>query len=138
MHDYMYICIYLCVCVCIYVCIGVCTCAFMCTCGYMCLVTCYHDVDLFVHSKPGNRRPKPDLDLCSLWTRYVGDLKTDPWDDPKIRTSSCSEDQTAIQFQNRVILYVFTLVSFSQFIVVSSVYMLLELFHVTICFILPV
>jgi len=32
---------------------------------------------------PGRcRRPGPDPNSCSLWTRYNGDSKTDPWDDP--------------------------------------------------------
>ena len=31
------------------------------------------------------------------------DSEIGPWDDPEIRTSSCSEDQTAIMFQNCVI-----------------------------------
>ena len=44
-----------------------------------------------------------DSQLCSLWTRYIGDSKTDPWDDPEIRTRSCSEDQISIRIQNRVI-----------------------------------
>jgi len=44
-----------------------------------------------------------DSELYSLWTWYTGDSKTDPWDDPEIRTSSCSEDQTTIRFKNHVI-----------------------------------
>ena len=87
----------------VYICIGVYTCVFMCTCGYMCLVICYRDADLFVRSALGNRRPRPDLNLCLLWTQYAGDSKTDPWDDPKICTNLCSGDQTVIQFQNSVI-----------------------------------
>jgi len=44
-----------------------------------------------------------DSDLYPFWTRYTGDSKFDPWDNPEIRTSSCSEDQMAIRFQNRII-----------------------------------
>ena len=44
-----------------------------------------------------------DLNLCSLSIRYTGDSKTDPLVDLEIRTSLCSEDQMAIQIQNRVI-----------------------------------
>jgi len=72
MHDYVYVCIYSCVYVCVCVCRG-------CVCGYMCLVICYNDADLFVRSEPGNKRPRPDLDLCSLWTWHIGDSQTDPW-----------------------------------------------------------
>ena len=106
MHDYKCVCtvyawVYAWLCVfmyiLVYICIGVCT------CGYMCLAICYNEADLFVRSEPGNRRPRPDLDLCSLWTWYAGDSKTDPWDDPEIRTGSCSGDQTVIRFQNHVI-----------------------------------
>ena len=113
MHDYKYVSIvyacvyawlYACMYILVYICIGVCTCAFMCTCGYMCLVICYIDADLFVRSEHGNRRLRPDLDLCSLWTRYASDSKTDPWDDPEIRTDSCSGNRTVIRFQNSVIL----------------------------------
>ena len=49
------------------------------------------------------QEPGLDPNSCSLWTRYTGDSKTDPWDDPSISTGSCSEDQTAIRFRNRVI-----------------------------------
>ena len=87
----------------IYVCVGVCACAFMCTCAYICLVICYSDADLCVCFKPRNKRPRPDLDLCLLWTRYAGDSKIGPWDDSKIRTGSCSGDQTVIRLQTRVI-----------------------------------
>jgi len=41
-----------------------------------------------------------DSELYSLWTRYTGELKIDPWDDLKIRTDSCSEDKTMIRFKN--------------------------------------
>ena len=78
---------------------------YMCIYVYMWLYVfayCYSDADLFVRSEPGNRRPKLDLDLCSLWTRYASDSKTDPWDDTEIRTDLCNGDWTVIQFQNRV------------------------------------
>jgi len=39
----------------------------------------------------------PNPDSCSLWTRYTGDSKTDPWDNLEICTDSCSEDQTTIR-----------------------------------------
>ena len=35
-----------------------------------------------VSSEPSYRRPRPDSDSCSLWTRYTGNSKTDSWDDP--------------------------------------------------------
>ena len=69
--------------------------------------------------RTGNRRFGPDLDSCSLWTRYTGDSKTNARDDPKIHTGSCSEDHTMIQFRNHVIsceclflsIFLFTIVS---------------------------
>ena len=45
-----------------------------------------------------------DSDLYSLWTRYTGDSKTDPWDDSEILTDSCSKDQTTIRFQNHALI----------------------------------
>ena len=133
MHDYAWVYAWLCVCmyILVYICIGVCTCAFMCTCGYMCLVICYSDADLFVYSVPGNRRPsKPDLHLCSLWTQYAGDSKTDPCDDPEICTGSCSGDQTVIRFQNRVISCEYLFIGLFQF------QCLILLFHMNVCIIL--
>jgi len=44
-----------------------------------------------------------DLNLCSLWTRYISNSKTDPLEDLEVRTGSCSEDQTAILIQNHAI-----------------------------------
>ena len=44
-----------------------------------------------------------DLELCLLGNRYHGDSKTDPWDDPEIRTGLCNEGQTMIKIQNYVI-----------------------------------
>ena len=96
MHDYVYVYTR------IYMYRGVYMCIYVYVWLYE-LVICYNDAYLFVRSEPSNRRPRPDLDLCSLWTRYAGDSKTDPWDDPEIRTGSCSGDEPVIRFQNRVI-----------------------------------
>ena len=67
-----------------------------CSGEYMCMVAWYSDMDPFV--KSGS-----DPNLCSLWTRYIGDSKISPWDNPKICISSYSEDQMAIWIQNCVI-----------------------------------
>ena len=45
------------------------------------LVTCCSVSDPLVRSEPGNRRREPDLDWCSLLTRYAGYSKTGSWDD---------------------------------------------------------
>ena len=103
-------CVYGCILVRVY-CIRVSTCVpVYCECVSMCLsiyyvgmVMCCCDTNPLVRSGPSNRRPRPGPDGCSLWTRYSGDSKTDARDDPEIRTGSCSEDQTAIWLQNRVI-----------------------------------
>ena len=80
MHDYkcviiVYAWVYAWLCACMYILvyirIGVCTYVFMCTCDYMYLVICYSDSDLFVRSEPCKRRPRPDLNLWSLWTRSL-------------------------------------------------------------------
>ena len=70
------------------------------------------------------------MNLCSLWARYAGDSKTDPWDDPEIRTGSYSGDQTVIRFQNRVILCECLIIGLFQF------QCLILLFHVNVCIIL--
>ena len=74
----VYVYVYVCVCILLYLC----TCVYMCTCVFVChrvcMATCYSDADLFVRSETGNRKLRPDLDLCSLWTRYTGDSKNWP------------------------------------------------------------
>ena len=97
MHDYVNVCIYSCVCVCV----GVCTCVFIrvaiCIWLYVtAMQTC-------------SCAPNPvteDPDSIWIYVRYGPDTldsKINSWDDPEIRTDSCSEDQTAIRFQTRVI-----------------------------------
>ena len=84
----MYVCgcvhVYLCVCMCVYVCMWL-------------RVTTFRDRSCDLNSVTG------DPDSCSLWIRYNGNSKTDPWDDPEIHTGPCSEDQMKIRIQNRVI-----------------------------------
>ena len=75
----------------VYVCTGV----YRFVCVHVCLIVCYSDTDSF--GEIGTHCE--DSKLCSLWTRYIGDLKTDAWDDPEIRSDSYSEDQTAIRIQ---------------------------------------
>ena len=107
MHDYKCVSIvyaWLCVFmyILVYICIRVCTCAFMYTCGYMCwlYVTAMQTCSCTLNSVT---EPRPSLDLCSLWTRYTGDSKISPWDDPEIRIGSCSGDRMVIRLQNRII-----------------------------------
>jgi len=82
---------------------------YVCICTYVFVyqrvffVVCYNVTNLIVRSKPGNRRSRPDLDSCSQLAQYTSDSKTDPWNDPVIRTGSHSEDQTVIRIQDRVI-----------------------------------
>jgi len=75
---------------------GVCMCTVKCSCEFLCSVV---STALRTHLV----RSRPNLDSCSLWTGYTGDSKTDLWDDPKVRTSSCNEDQTSIRIQNCII-----------------------------------
>ena len=80
-----------------------------------------------------------DSDLCPLWTRYHGDSKTGPWDDPLISTGSCNEDQMTIRFQNRIISYEYLfLYHFSYLPLSIYICVLLWSFHVTVWCILPV
>ena len=81
----------------------------------LCMVVCYSDSDSFVRFKLGNRR----FGLMFTVDPYISNSKTDPRDDPEIRTGSCSEDQTAIRIQNCIIsceclflcYFVFTIIS---------------------------
>ena len=77
-----------------YMCTSMCTYVFVYQNVY--LVACHSDTDPLARSEL-------DPYSCSPWSRYIGDSKTDPWDDSEIHIGSCSEDQTAIQTQNRVI-----------------------------------
>ena len=70
-----------------YVGVRVCICMYvwvlsMCLYLFVCSVACYSISDPFGEIRTSCRRPEPDPDSCSLWTRYNGDSKTDPWDDP--------------------------------------------------------
>ena len=43
----------------------------------VCSAACCSVSDLFGEIRTHCRRSGPDSDLCPLWTRYTGDLKTD-------------------------------------------------------------
>ena len=72
-----------------------------------------------------------------VMNRYAGDSKTDPWDDPKIRTGSCSGDLTVIRFQNRVIsfkcllLYQFLIYHCQYYLYVSCIISFDRLIYLT-------
>jgi len=88
MHESVRVCmwcvyVYRCIPVCVYICVRVSSCVWLCGTAIR---------TRLVRSGP----IVEDSELCSLWTRYDGDSKTDPWYDPGIHTSSCSEDQTVI------------------------------------------
>jgi len=108
---YVYVCVYVIVCVWVYmyVCIMlICVHVYVCVCISSCMyVACYSNTNPLV-------RFGPDPDSCSLWSRYTGDLKTDPCGDSEIRTGSCNEDRTVIRskimsFHVRVYSYVISL-----------------------------
>ena len=84
-YMYVYTCIRMYVdvhvCVCVYVC-GVYTYTSVCSCEFMCMVVCYSVLDPFGEIRTRCRRPGPDSDSRSLWTRCIGDLKTVLLDDP--------------------------------------------------------
>jgi len=117
-YVFMFVCV--CACVCIYLynvcgimlvvclCEGVlvyCVCmgVYLCIYVYVCLRVFVCVLQRLRTRSCDSKSIIKDLDWCSLWIRYTGDSKTDPWDDPEIHTVSCSEDQTTIQFQNHVI-----------------------------------
>ena len=80
------------VCVCVHVSVEcMCTCVRVFMFTRVCSVACCSVTDPLVRSGP----VIGDLDLYR-YELYTSDSKTDLWSDPEIRTSSCSEDQTAI------------------------------------------
>ena len=117
MGMYKYVCVYMHVCNCMHI---MCIRVYVYVCGvYMCTgcipIRVYNCMgvsscvwmrvtvilDAFVQSRPVTE----NSELYSLWTRYTGDSKTDPWDDLEICSSSYSEDQMTIQFKIHVISY---------------------------------
>ena len=127
----MCVCVSVCTCRYVYVC-GVCMCTDVCSCEFIWLVACYNDADSFVQSEPVTGDPDPI----------------------RIRVS-CGPDIQAIRRPTHRMIQRFVLVravktgwqfgsktaSFhvsacfciiSLFIVVSIVYMLLVLFHLTV------
>ena len=91
-------CMYLGVClyyVYVYACVGVGVCVY---CVYICTCLCTRVCCIYIRTRLYDPDPvTKDSDLCSLWTRYTGDSKTDPRDNPKIRAGSGIEDQTAVR-----------------------------------------
>jgi len=66
-----------------------------------------------VRSKPDDRIPRLDPNSCLLWTWYIGNLKTAPWDDPGIRTSRVVK--TRRRFGSETVLFhMSVLMSFSS------------------------
>ena len=76
-YAYMYVCGYTRMCP--YACVGVNrVIMFICMCWLHAIVFQIY----LVRSEPSYRRSGLDSDSCSLWTRYIGNSKTDLWDDP--------------------------------------------------------
>ena len=94
-----------------------------------CMLQCFGLVRAI---RTGNRRPGPDPNSWLLWTRNTGDSKTDSWDDLKIRTSTCNEDQTTIRIRNRVISCECLLLYHFFIYCCLYYYMLPVSFHVTV------
>ena len=94
--------------------------------------------DSLVRSEPGNRRPEPDTESCSPWSRYTGDSNTDLWDYSKVRAGSRSE--TRQRFSFKIASFHVSIYSYVYLDLLLSicVYRLLLSFHMTFCHILPV
>jgi len=141
MCEYMYcvrVWVYTCICSYIHMCVCVCVCVWIIM--YICLCLCIHvcmAAAIWTRSCDPDSLTK-DSDLFPLWTRYASDLKTDPqtiWRSIPVRTM-----KTRRHFESKTVSFHVS-VSFCIifiFIVVSIIYLLLVLFHVTIRFILPV
>ena len=90
----------------IYIVMGIIICMCLIMCMYVCMyvyvcvsVACYSNTNSFGEIRTRYRKFR----FVPVWTRSTGDSKTDAWDDPEIRTDSCSEDQMAIRIQNCII-----------------------------------
>jgi len=133
--------------VCMIMCMYAYTCIYMYRSVYICiyvyvwlyvLVICYSGADLFVRSEPGNSRPRPDLDLCSLWIWYADDSKQTRGMIRRfvpvcaLETGRWFYSKTA-SFHLSVCSYVFSLL----LLLIGFIYLFIS-FHVTIWYILIV
>jgi len=90
----------------VYVCMYVLVCNYVSVCVYLLWVVNVCVVVACCNTQTRSCDPNSIIgysDWCTLWTRYTGDSKTDLRVDSEISTGLCSEDQMAIQIQNRVI-----------------------------------
>ena len=109
----------------------------MCTCVFVyhrvCWVAWYSNTDPLARSGP-------DPDTCLLWSRYTGDSKTDPQGD--WRSVPVRVVKTRRRFGFKTVSFHVSVCSciISSCTVISNIYiyMLRALYHVIICFILPV
>ena len=98
----MCVCVYMGVHVCVCMCVRVCMwCGHVYGCMWVSLYV-WMRVEVFRTCSCDQNALTGDSELCSLWTRYIGNSNIDPWDDPEIYTGSCSKDQTAIQIQKKL------------------------------------
>ena len=88
----MCVCVCVCVCVCMYICVCMCILVYvcmlwvytfvsvcMCVRVYLCLYVCIWLRGTTIRTYLVRSGPvAEDSELCSLWTRYTGDSKTDP------------------------------------------------------------
>ena len=99
---YVYVLEYVCTCMLVWEFVYVCAYEYVigCTCEFNgeCVSQLQH-TDSFVRFGLRNER----LEFVFTEGLIYSNLKIDPWEDLEIRTGSCSEDQTAIRFQTRVI-----------------------------------
>ena len=97
----------------------------------ICMYVSYINVCVWLHVTASLARSGLDPGSCSPWTWCTGDSRTDPWNDPEIRTGSCSEDQTTIWTRNRVISCKYTWSLFLDFLVEFNIvrYLLISLCH---------
>jgi len=125
--------VHICMWVYTYVHVHVCKRVFMCTCIHEYLIACYSILDSFVRSELGNKRLKVVPVMDPIHRRFED--WSMGWSVDQYRF--VSEDQTAIQFQNRVIsceclfLCHFLIYHFQYYIHVTCIFLCDYLMHFT-------
>ena len=106
---------------------------------YECMFVCVHVFSCvlqhfgLVHAiQTGNKRSEPDPDSCSPWSRYTGDSKTDPLDDPNIPTVRALETRRLFGFKTASFHVSVCSCIIFLFLVVNIIYMLPVSFYLTV------
>jgi len=111
--------VYRCMYVCVYLYMYICGCARVQECIYV--YVCVRLRVAVIGTRLIRSRPiTGDLDWCSLWTRYTGDLKTDLLDDPEICTVNVVK--TRRRFESKIVSFHVSVCSYIYFFIYHCQY----------------